>query len=102
MAFQVAQSSGQGQIESMFSTDGGSTWSSPTRLAPSSTGHQFYPFLAASAGRVSAIWYDSRGDTNYSATRPPCNSTTGQTPACLHVRYAESPDVGRNWGPDSL
>lgn len=97
MAFQVAQSSGQGQIESMFSTDGGSTWSSPTRLAPSSSGHQFYPFLAASGGRVNAIWYDSQGDPNYSATRPPCNSATGQTSACLNVRYAESTDGGKTW-----
>jgi hypothetical protein len=98
MAFQAAQSSGQGQIESMFSTDGGGSWSSPTRLASNSTGHQFYPFLAASAGRVSAIWYDSRGDTNYSATRPPCNSASGQTSACLNVRYAESTDGGKTWG----
>src|SRR5205823_11374383 len=57
MAFQAAQSSGQGQIEYVFSIDGGSTWSSPTRLAPSSSGHQFFPFLAASPGRVNAIWY---------------------------------------------
>jgi hypothetical protein len=98
MAFQVARSSGQGQIESVFSTNGGSTWSSPTRLAPSSTGHQFYPFLVASGGRVNAIWYDSRGDANYSATRPPCNSATGQTSACLNVRYAESTDGGKTWG----
>jgi hypothetical protein len=49
MAFQVAQSSGQGQIESLFSSDGGSTWSSPSPLAPSLTGHQFFPFLTASA-----------------------------------------------------
>jgi hypothetical protein len=98
MAFQVAQPAGQGQIESMFSTDGGSTWSSPTRLAPSSTGHQFYPFLAASGGRVNAIWYDSQGDPDYSAARPPCNSATGHTSACLNVRYAESTDGGKTWG----
>src|SRR4029077_13184916 len=42
MAFQVAQSSGQGQIEFVFSTDGGATWSTPGLLASSSTGHQFY------------------------------------------------------------
>src|SRR5260221_2366671 len=95
MAFQVAQSSGQGQIESMFSTDGGSTWSSPALLASSSTGHQFFPFLAASGGRVSAIWYDSRGDPDYLATRPPCNNASGQTSACLNVRYAESSDGGK-------
>jgi hypothetical protein len=98
MAFQVAQASGQGQIESIFSTNGGSTWSSPTLLAPSATGHQFYPFLVASGGRVSAIWYDSRGDPTYAATRPPCNSASGQTSACLNVRYAESTDGGETWG----
>jgi hypothetical protein len=97
MAFQAAQSSGQGQIESVVSTDGGSTWSSPTLLAPSSTGHQFYPYLAASGGRVNAIWYDSKGDPDYAPTRPPCNSATGQTSACLNVRYAESTDGGKTW-----
>ena len=97
MAFMAAQSSGQGQIESAFSTDGGNTWSSPTLLAPSSSGHQFYPFIAASGGRVNAIWYDSRGDTNYSPRRPPCNSSTGQTSACLNAQYAESSDGGRTW-----
>lgn len=98
MAFQVAQSSGQGQIESMFSTNSGTTWSNPALLAPSATGHQFYPWLVASGGRVNAIWYDSRGDSTYSATRPPCNSASGQTSACLHVRYAESTDGGKTWG----
>ncbi len=98
MAFQAAQSSGQGQIESVFSTNGGSTWSSTALLAPASTGHQFFPFLTASAGRVSAIWYDSRGDANYAATRAPCNNASGQTSACLNVRYAESADGGKTWG----
>lgn len=98
MAFQAAQPSGQGQIESLFSTDGGRTWSSPALLAPSSTGHQFFPFLAASAGRINAIWYDSQGDPNYAPSRAPCNSATGQTSACLNVRYAESTDGGKTWG----
>jgi hypothetical protein len=99
MAFQVAQSTGQGQIESMFSTNSGTTWSNPALLAPSATGgHQFYPWLVASGGRVNAIWYDSQGDSTYSATRPPCNSVSGQTSACLHVRYAESTDGGKTWG----
>jgi hypothetical protein len=101
MAFQAAQSSGQGQIEYVFSTDGGATWSSAKLLAPSATGHQFYPFLVASSGRVSAIWYDSQGDPNYAATRAPCNSAAGQTSACLNVRYAESADGGKTWG-DSI
>ena len=98
MAFQATQPSGQGQIEYVFSTDGGGTWSTPALLAPSTSGHQFFPWLVASNGRVSAIWYDSRGDRNYAATRAPCNSATGQTTACLNVRYAESADGGKTWG----
>ncbi|HSZ18422.1 MAG TPA: sialidase family protein [Candidatus Acidoferrum sp.] len=98
MAFQAAQASGQGQIVFMFSVDGGSTWSTPALLAASLTGHQFYPFLAASGGRVNAIWYDSQGDPTYASTRAPCNNTNGQTSACLNVRYAESTDGGKTWG----
>jgi hypothetical protein len=99
MAFQARQSDGQGQIEFAFSTDAGATWSTPALLNSSTNdGHQFYPFLAASGGRVNAIWYDSRGDSNFSATRPPCNSASGHTSACLNVRYAESTDGGKTWG----
>lgn len=97
MAFEAAQSDGQGQIEYSYSTDGGVTWSSPALLDGNSSGHQFFPFLTASNGRVSAIWYDSRGDSNYSATTAPCNSSTGATNACLNVRYAESADGGKTW-----
>jgi hypothetical protein len=98
MGFQTAQASGQGQIDYTFSTNGGQTWSSLALLAPSATGHQFFPWLTASGGRVNAVWYDSRGDTNYAADRAPCNSATGQTTACLNVRYAESTDGGKTWG----
>ncbi len=101
MAFQVAQSSGQGQIEFVRSTNGGADWSSPALLSSSATGHQFDPFLAASSGRISAIWYDSRNDPDYAATRPPCNSATGHTSACLNVRYAESLDGGATWSPST-
>jgi hypothetical protein len=98
MGFQAAQASGQGQIEYVFSTNGGATWSGATLLAPSTSGHQFFPWLVASGGRVSAIWYDSRNDPDYAATRAPCNSATGHTSACLNVRYAESTDGGKTWG----
>lgn len=40
-------------------------------------------------------WYDSRGDANDSADRPPCNSATGHTSAWLNARYAESTDGGK-------
>lgn len=99
MAFQAEQPSGQGQIEYVFSADAGASWSVPKLLAPAATGHQFFPWLAASNGRVSAIWYDSQGDPDYATTRAPCNSATGQTSACLNVRYASSADGGKTFGP---
>ena len=101
MAFQAAQTSGQGQIEFVFSANGGVTWSKPALLDKSATGHQFYVWLTASAGRVSAIWYDSRNDPAYSPASAPCNIVTGATRAtssCLNVRYAESTDGGVTWG----
>ena len=97
MAFQAEQPNGQGQIEYSYSTNGGSSWSTPALLAPAATGHQFYPFLSASNGRVNAIFYDSQGDPNYAPTNAPCNSSTGMTTACLNVRYAESSDGGKTW-----
>ena len=98
MAFQAEQPNGQGQIEYSFSTDGGTQWSENAPLDPSpDSGHQFFPFLTASNGRVSAIWYDSRGDPNYDPTRAPCNDANGVTSACLNVRYAESTDGGKTW-----
>lgn len=99
MAFQRAEPSGQGQIAYVFSSDGGATWSAQALLAPAATGHQFFPWLTASGGRVNAIWYDSQGDPNYSASRSPCNTASGGTTACLNVRYAESTDGGKTWGP---
>lgn len=98
MAFQVEQASGQGQIEYVFSADGGASWSAPKPLAPAATGHQFFPWVTASAGRVMAGWYDSQGDPSYSPTRAPCNGAAGGTSACLNVRFAESGDGGKTWG----
>jgi hypothetical protein len=98
MAFQVAQASGQGQIEYIFSTNGGASWSAPKLLAPATTGHQFFPWVTASNGLVMAAWYDSQGDPAYSPTRAPCNSATGATSACLNVQFAESSDGGMTWG----
>jgi hypothetical protein len=97
LAFPVKQASGQGLIESIRSTNGGATWSSPSVVAPSSSGQQFYPWATGSSGRISVIWYDSRGDPTYGPTRPPCNSATGQTSACLNVEYASSTDGGKTW-----
>ena len=97
MAFQVRQPSGQGQIEATHSENGGGSWSAPAAIDPQATGHQFFPWINASGGRINAVYYDSSGDPNYSPTRAPCNSATGAGAACLNVRYSESTDGGATW-----
>lgn len=97
MAFQVALKSGQGQIQFTRSTDAGASWSAPIALDPQATGHQFFPWIAASGGRINAVYYDSSGDPDYAPTRPPCNSRTGVGSACLNVRYSASTDGGVTW-----
>jgi hypothetical protein len=97
LAFQVKQPSGQGLIESIRSTTDGASWSQPAVVAPSDTGHQFFPWATGSGNRISLIWYDSRADTTYAPSRPPCNDASGMTSACLNVMYASSTDGGMTW-----
>ena len=102
MALPVALASGQGQIQFTRSTDLGVHWSSPSAIDPQRTGHQFYPWITASGGRLSAIYYDSRSDALYSPKRPPCNSATGVGSACLNVWYSTSTDEGQSWTQTKL
>ncbi len=66
------------------SSDGGRTWSRPTRVNDVPTNHQFFPSLAVSGGRVSIVWYDSRLDDGGTITR-------------LDVYYAYSTDHGTSF-----
>ncbi len=97
MAFQVKLASGQGQIQFTRGSTGGSSWSTPTAIEAQATGHQFFPWINASTGRINAVYYDSSGDPNYSPLRAPCNSATGAGSKCLNVRYSESSDGGTTW-----
>ena len=63
------------------STDGGKTWSDPVVVNDVRTGHQFFPTIAVSGGRISVAWYDSRLDD-------------GGRIEELHVFYAQSTDGG--------
>jgi hypothetical protein len=98
MAMQVRLASGQGQIQFSKSSDGGATWSPRIAIDPHDNGHQFFPWIAASAGNtINAVYYDSVDDPNYAPNRAPCNSATGAGGKCLNVRYAVSTDGGAHW-----
>jgi hypothetical protein len=97
VAFQAMLPSGQGQIRFTKSGDGGASWSAPAPIDPQAAGHQFMPWLASSGGTITAIYYDSRLDPRYAPTRPPCNSATGATTACLAVWSSTSTDGGATW-----
>jgi len=102
MVFMAELGSGQGQIQIVKSTNGGMSWSGATAVDPIAAGHQFFPWIAASAGTLSVIYYDSRADSNYEPTRAPCNSATGQGSACLGVWYSASTDGGTTWTHQQL
>jgi hypothetical protein len=102
MAFQVALATGQGQTQFVKSTTGGASWSSAKAVDAQVAGHQFFPWIAASQGRLSVVYYDSRHDANYSTGRAPCNSPSGHGSACLAVWYSTSTDGGSNWTHQEL
>jgi hypothetical protein len=54
------------RVQVIRSTDGGTTWSKPVHLAPSSDTHdQFFPSISVSAtGKVGVSWLDRRNDPN--------------------------------------
>jgi len=101
MAFQ-ANASGQGQTQFVKSTNGGNTWSTAAAVDPQSAGHQFFPWITASAGRLSVVYYDSRLDPDYAPTRAPCNTPTGNGTSCLAVWYSSSTDGGATWSHEEL
>ena len=102
MAFMARLASGQGQTQFVKSTNGGATWSVAAAVDPQSSGHQFFPWITASNGRLSVVYYDSRLDSDYSSQRAPCNSATGQGSACLAVWYSSSTNGGSTWSHQQL
>jgi hypothetical protein len=68
---------GVGTQASVFlvkTTDGGATWSAPTRIDPQVKGHQFFPDISADSGRLAVLWQDSRADA---ASGPPTTPSGG-------------------------
>jgi hypothetical protein len=59
----VASGTGsQGSIYFSKTTNGGATWSAPTRVDPQAKGHQFYPDVDIDTGVLYVVYHDSRND----------------------------------------
>ena len=101
----------QASIYFIRTDNGGMSWTAPRRIDPVARGHQFFPDIDADAGRLHAVYHDSRVDC---ATGPPgtaadfrtvpisnrwVGGTVGSV-ACgpgLETRYAVSSDGGATW-----
>jgi hypothetical protein len=69
--------SGTGSQASVYfikTTNGGSSWSSPARIAIQAKGHQFFPDIDADSGKLHAFWQDSRNDCS---SGPPSTPSSG-------------------------
>jgi hypothetical protein len=75
----------------------------PALVDPQATGHQLFPDISAdnpsapTRGTLHAIWWDSRLDACYSATRPIGNCANRSTVPSLDAWGARSTDFGATW-----
>jgi hypothetical protein len=81
----------------------GATEVGPRLIDSQASGHQLFPDISAdnpsasTRGTVHAIWWDSRNDPCYSATRPVGNCADGTTAPSLDAWAAVSTNSGASW-----
>ena len=69
----------------------------PTLIDNRATGHQGYPDIAADGGMLHALWWDTRNDPCYSATRPVGNCADRSTVPALDIYATSSNEDGASW-----
>jgi hypothetical protein len=99
----------QSAVYVIGTSDGGGSWSAPARIDPQVKGHQIFPDIAAEAGRLHAVWQDSRADpatglTGDWRTVPISNREVAADPPGavsagpgVDTFYAVSTDGGASW-----
>ena len=58
----VSGAGSQGSVYFVKTGNGGASWSAPARIDPEPKGHQFFADIDANAGRLYAVYHDSRFD----------------------------------------
>ena len=81
---------GQGAIYAVRLDGPTGAVSTPTRIAPTATGHQLFPDLTVEGDHLRFIWWDSRLDPSYSLVRPIGNRADGTVVPSLDVYTATS------------
>ncbi len=105
----------QASIYFLRTTTGGATWSTPARIDSQARGHQYFPDIVAEAGRLHAVWQDSRFDAAVGPggrdfrsvpvgnravpANPPGSVSAG---AGLAAFYAVSADDGVSWASSEV
>ena len=69
----------------------------PRLIDSQASGHQSFPDISADGGVLHALWWDSRLDPCYSATRPIGNCADRRTVPSLDAWAAASFDGGASW-----
>jgi len=92
---------GQGAVWISRSLDDGRTWSRARRITDTPVGHQYFPDVDALAGRLVAVWQDSRTDPAYNVQRPVGNTAAARSSGTNALRtYAAVSTDGVHFGPD--
>ena len=94
----VSGTGSQGAVYFIKTTNGGASWSAPARIAPQTTGHQFFADIAADSGQLHAVWQDSRADC---ASGPPTTPSGGdfRTAPIANRWVSANPPGGENCEP---
>jgi hypothetical protein len=100
----------QGSIYFSKTTNGGASWTTPTRIDPVAKGHQFYSDIDVDNGVLYAVYHDSRADNSSGPpgtagdyrTVPFGNVYVGGAAGSvagigLETRYSSSTDGGASW-----
>ncbi|MDQ1396767.1 MAG: hypothetical protein QOG64_2026 [Acidimicrobiaceae bacterium] len=69
----------------------------PKIIDNQATGHQLFPDIAADAGQLHTIWWDSRNDACYSPARPVGNCADRSTVPSLDAFASQSSTSGSTW-----
>jgi hypothetical protein len=95
----VSGTGSQASIYLIRTLNGGGGWSSPARIDAQATGHQYFPDIDANAGKLHAVWQDSRVDT---ATGPPGTAGDFRTVPVNNDWVASNPPGAVRSNPDGL